>query len=236
MLSGVAMRLTYFPLWARGPASALALEHGGLRWEGRFPGTGGAPAWQSMKETAPWGHLPLLEVEGGPIIGHELAILTYLGRQSAALGGATEAEWALSQQLLSESDDIYAKLTTYQPTTREADKGWSAEQMDALWTSSDAAVHNRLQSIPVHLQRLEAVCAAATPGLSDGFLTSSGTSVGECKLWATLHKLRMIKGVELLEPYSTLRGFYDRFSAEEKTVGVVEHGGRFPGKLAQYFV
>ena len=27
-------RYTYFPLWAKGPAVALALQHSGLEWEG----------------------------------------------------------------------------------------------------------------------------------------------------------------------------------------------------------
>lgn len=30
------LRFTYFPLWAKGPACALALQHSGMEWRGQF--------------------------------------------------------------------------------------------------------------------------------------------------------------------------------------------------------
>ena len=57
----------------------------------------------------PWGHLPLLEV-GTLVIGHELAILSFIGRQSCKMGGAGSAEFAVSQQLMSQAEDIYQKI------------------------------------------------------------------------------------------------------------------------------
>lgn len=229
--------LTYFPIWARGSAAALALEHAGIAWTGRFPGKDGVPAWPDLKPTTPWGSLPLLEVEGGTTIAHEIAILTWLGRQAPALGGSTEAEWVLSQQLMSESDDIYSKLTQFQPTIREPDKGWAGERLNALWTEHDAGAHNRQQAIPVHLSRLEQACGGAGAGrLPAGFLTGSGHSVGECKLFSILHTLVLIKGSGLLSPYPCVSAFYSRFGTEPKTIGVVEEGGRFPGRLRQYFL
>ena len=78
------------------------------------------------------------------------------------------------------------------------------------------------------------VAAAATPG-KEGYLTLNGKSVGECKLFATLHMLVMIKS-DILAPFPALTAFYERFGGEEATKRVVVSGGRFPGPLKQYFV
>ena len=97
-------KLTYFPVFAKGPGPALALAHSGLDFEIANP-----EDWASMKPTTPWGHLPLLEV-GTLVIGHELAILSVIGRQSCKMGGAGSAEFAVSQQLMSQAEDIYQKI------------------------------------------------------------------------------------------------------------------------------
>ena len=71
--------------------------------------------------------------------------------------------------------------------------------------------------------------AAATPG-KEGYLTLNGKSVGECKLWATLHMLVMIKS-DVLAPFPALTAFYERFGGEAATKRASSTpGGRFPGR------
>ena len=94
---GSRLRFTYFPLWAKGPASALALEHSGLEWQGgdnlslcslslaehlydtatltavvllagAFP-----EDWKSQKASTPFLHLPILET---PDAGMKLGMKT----------------------------------------------------------------------------------------------------------------------------------------------------------------
>lgn len=47
------VRLHYFNVFAKGPAIALALNHGQVDWEGEFPS-----AWKEMKSQTPFGELP----------------------------------------------------------------------------------------------------------------------------------------------------------------------------------
>merc|ERR1712217_68093 len=79
------VKFTYFPLWAKGPAIALALEHSGIEWVGEFPDD-----WKGkMKANTPWLELPVLDVPGIGVIGHETAILNYVGRRSKKMDGFT---------------------------------------------------------------------------------------------------------------------------------------------------
>merc|ERR1712007_404994 len=98
-----AVNLTYFPLWAKGPSIALALEHSGLEWEGAFCQF---EDWKDMKGTTPFRELPVLEVPDHGMIGHELAILNYIGQQVPAMGGMDVKEFLVSQQLLNQAEDI----------------------------------------------------------------------------------------------------------------------------------
>jgi hypothetical protein len=223
-------QLTYFPLWAKGPASALALSHSGLEWRGRFPDD-----WAALKPTTPWSKLPLLEVPGDPplAIAHELAILSWIGRAVPKMGGATDIEWAASQQIMCECEDIYAKLTKFQPTTRQPVK-CSAAELEALWSSSDHTVHNREQGLNVNLALLESFAQRAPSG-SAGKLTRFGATTGECKLFSTLHALVMIEA-DVLYAYPQLDAFYNRFGALSPTRSVVDSGGQMPGSFDQYFV
>ena len=72
----------------------------------------------------------------------------------------------------------------------------------------------------------------------DGRCTFSGVSAGECKLFAVLHTLVMIKGVGVIASYPALTKFYDYFAALEKTKEVLKDGGNFSEgfEFAQYFV
>ena len=224
------MKVTYFQLWARGPSIVLALEHAGVDYEAVFPDN-----WKELKPTTPWGALPMLEAPlAGKVLtlGHELAILAYLERKCPAVAGADEREWAVSQQFVHQAEDVYKALVAKQPTLYETDKV-SKEALAEWWAGDDRTLHNRKQGLQVHLALLEAA-AAATPGKA-GYLTCDGKSVGECKLWATLHMLVMIKS-DVLAPFPALTAFYERFGGEAATKRVVDSGGRFPGPLKQYFV
>ena len=221
------LHLSYFPLWAKGPGPALALAHSGLRWRGTFP-----LDWSNFKPTTAWSKLPILEVpdgSGGTMqIAHELAILAYIGRAAPTMAGESEADFIASQQIACESEDIYAKLTKYQPTTRQPNKCTPAE-LDALWTVANTAAHNREQGLQVNLANLNAFAGP------DGRFTTTGRTVGECKLFSTLHSLVLIEE-NVLMPFGKLSAFYERFSDHDATRAIINDGGEMPGKFEQYFV
>merc|ERR1711871_246498 len=141
-------KLYYFPVWAKGPAPALALAHSGMPWEGEFP-----EDWKALKASTPWGHLPVLETELG-MIGHEIAILNWVAQKAGAkMAGQTDLECAISQQLLHEAEDIYSKVYKFQPDVKRKDKA-TTEELDALWAATDSTAHNKQQGLQVHLAKL----------------------------------------------------------------------------------
>merc|ERR1719362_878999 len=71
-------------------------------------------------------------------------------------------------------------------------------------------------------------------GVGEGKFTTSGKTVGECKLWSMLHCCVMIQP-ECLESFDGLKLFYNRFLAMEETKKLLETGIRFPGPFKQYF-
>ena len=89
----------------------MALAHSGLEWTGKFANAGEG-GWKALKPSTPWGETPILEgVPGVGTIGHELTILQYIAKRAGpALEGADEKEWLTSMQIMSEAEDIYAKL------------------------------------------------------------------------------------------------------------------------------
>lgn len=214
------VKFTYFSLWAKGPSIALALEHSGMDWEGAFPD------WKSMKTKTPFRELPVLEIPGIGVIGHEMAILNYIGQGSAEMGGASAKEFLISQQLMNQAEDIYQKLSKVKTGLI------SGEAADAVWTDENMDTHNRNYGIKVLLQLLEEFYGSCN-GI-DGKFTSSGKTVGECKLFATIHSLVLIKK-DVLSGYPGLSSFYDRFASESATQAILTTGGKMPGVFDQYF-
>ena len=163
-------------------------------------------------------------------IQHELAILAWIGRAVPEMAGTTDVDFAASQQLMCECEDIYAKLTKFQPTTSKPFKG-SREELTKLWTIVDQTVHNREQGLHVNLALLDAFGRSG----NDGRFTASGVSVGECKLYATLHTLALIDP-DVLRPHARLSAFFERFAELEPSRAVIDTGGEMAGKFAQYFI
>ena len=219
----IVYKFTYFGLFAKGPAAALALAISGVDYEISFPDD-----WKAMKPTTNWGHLPVLEMCGQKI-GHEIAILNVIGESSARMRGLNPADFAISQQLMQQAEDIYQKLVKHQNTLYVKDKS-TAEDLAELWGDADATKHSGKTGIPVPLGFLEGFCAY------DDKFTESGVTVGECKLWVVLHTLKLIKP-EVLEGFAKLTAFYARFAALEQTTQLLEGKLKgMSGPFKQYFV
>lgn len=230
------LKYNYFPLWAKGPAVAFALNFSGLDWEGVFIAPGSTmenllELWGELKPSTPWGHLPTLDIPNVGQIGHELTILAYIAKRVPSMGGANDVEFCISNQLMQQSEDIYQKLATLQPTV--LDKNKDENDVAEFWADADDTKHNRKQGLAVflgHLERFHAEC-----GNSEGRFTASGVTVGECKLFTTLHALKMISD-KVLDHFPALLNFYFRFAEEPKARQIMEDGGNMPGVFAQYFV
>lgn len=216
--------LTYWPLFGKGAAAVVALQVGGFNWQlGAAPGSKGTGdlwgEWLEMKPYTPWGFLPNLDV-GGEQIGSELAILQFLARKAGApLEGGNDFEYRISQELLHQSEELYQKLAKQCPTIMAPDK--SPADFEQLWTNGDRTTHSSQQGIPVYLTQFEEYYAKV--GGRDGLFTSSGVTIGEVKLYATLALLLLIDN-GILSNYPGLLEFYMRWENDPRIRVALENG------------
>jgi len=179
-----------------------------------------------MKETTPWLELPVLEIPGAGMIGHEIAILNYIGRQCPEMAGASEADFLVSQQLLQEAEDIYQKLGKIK------NKLIPESEAESFWTDEEEKTHNKNFGVNVYLRLLENYYVKC--GAPEGKFTAFGNTVGECKLFTMLHACKLIKD-DVLTKYPGLAAFYTRFGADEKVQAIMTSGGRMGGVFNKYF-
>lgn len=227
MATSDKLKFTYFPLFAKGPASVLALEHSGVEWEGANPSD-----WKTEKQQTPWNTLPTLDVPGFGLVGHEASILNYIATLSPKVGGETLKDRLVSDQVLHEAEDIYDALGRNVNTVFKKEQ-YTAEHVENFFTNDDSQRHNKQQGVRVYLKLLEDFYNQQSP--SAGFFTTSGVTVGECKLFATFHMLKQLRN-DVFADYPGLAAFYDRFGADEKTAAVLQTGAKMPTPFNPYWV
>lgn len=208
------LKLTYFPVMAKGLAPSIALEVSELDWVGAFP-----EDWPSLKPTTPLGQLPVLEIPGVVNISEMCAIMNVVGRRKPEMLGADEAEFAISQMLLQFEEDLYNMLQKYQDTVYVKDK-CPLKDTEMMWA----------ELVPGHMARLERLMAVY--GKGDDRFTGSGMTIGELALFAVLHQMRFVKEASL----GGLRKFHDRVAEDERVQRILETGGKMPQQLRQYFL
>merc|ERR1712151_1215982 len=132
--------------------------------------------WSALKASGkpPFGQLPILEVDG-QVVAHSAPIGNVIGKLAGpALEGATTADYAMSQMLLVESEDVYNMLQKNQPTKFVSKKG-TPEEYDQFWA----------KTMPAEMAKLEAMLKG-----EGSFFTSGGSTVGELFLFSMLHQMK----------------------------------------------
>jgi len=216
------------------PMHSVRLVIGGMEWE-MAPGPGSKGTgdlwaeWLEMKGSTVWGFLPNLEVSESRTIGSEIAILQYLARQNPALAGESEDDFYASNELLFQAEELYLKFAQKFPTIMAADK--SPEEFNAFISSADKTVHSSQQGLQVYLGQFENFPS------TDGKFTTSGITIGEIKLFSTLHLLMLVKA-DALDAYPKLSKFMDTFRATDKVKAVLDGtaSNMAAAPLAQYFI
>merc|ERR1719433_2586850 len=127
------LRFWYFRLWAKGPSIALALEISGLDWEGKPIEV---DDWPTAKQMTPWLEVPVLEIPGKGMIGHEATILNYIGFRKPEMAGVSVDDYLASQQLMHEGEDIFKALY------KIADGTFTTEMAEAFWDTKNMEAHN----------------------------------------------------------------------------------------------
>jgi len=226
MISVQKLEICYFHLFAK-VAPIFALEHSGLDYIYKKPEN-----WAELKPTLTWGCLPCLknlpEAHGGGELGQEAAILNYIA--SAAEGnkmkGEDLSEYVISQQLLGEGEDIYqglGKIKNKLISNEAALAFWNKDNKDMM-SPNGKFLYVVLQLI----ENFNIKCGKS----KEGKFTTSGCTVGECKLWCSLHSLTLIEPT-VLDEYTGLKAFYKRFQEETATQNIL-NGSKTGGVLPQY--
>jgi len=190
----MAYILTYWPIKAKNIAASLALEVSGATWElGPGPGSKGTGdlwnEWLEMKPNTPWGFLPNLKTPEGKTLGSELAILQCLGRKFPALAGESDEDFVISQELIHQTEELYQKMSKLCPTMMAPDK--SPDAFKTFWEGADATTHSNQQGLQVYLDQFDKYATLCANG-NDKY-TTSGFTLGELKLYATLVLLDLVE-------------------------------------------
>lgn len=240
-MAAADLELYYFALYAKGLGPALVAEFSGLPWKG--PGVlrnewvgddgvkwGGADGLKASGES-PFGQMPLLKTNGpAGNIGQTVAIIQYLARQAGAvLEGVDEREFAVSQMLIAEAEDVYAALQRNNPTKFAALS--TPEQMAAGARKGDRAMYDKFwaEGFPAKLAKLEALATA--PG---GF-TSTGVTAGELLLFAYFYQMSLMRPADWLSAAPKVSAWFAALLRNEKVQKVVTGASAF-GAMGQYFI
>ena len=179
--------------------------------------------------------MPNLEGPGTPgAIGQEMAILNFIGRKVPAMAGETDTDFCTSQQLMCISEDIWSKLAGFGAPTINAAKNeaWQVEKRKSFWAEPKREAHSSTYGIHVYFKQLDEFYDKC--GVGSGKFTSTGCTVGECKLFQVLHALVMCKA-DVMNNYPGLAAFYERFKNEKATQEVMNGGGNYPHEFKTYF-
>eukprot|EP01089_Gocevia_fonbrunei_P008356 TRINITY_DN20022_c0_g1_i1.p1 TRINITY_DN20022_c0_g1~~TRINITY_DN20022_c0_g1_i1.p1 ORF type:complete len:199 (+),score=43.67 TRINITY_DN20022_c0_g1_i1:52-648(+) len=132
--------LYYFGIKARGQLPVILAAYGGvpLKWERDIK-------WPGMKEETPFGQLPYL-VHGEVKIGQSMAIARYISR-IANLGGDSDVDFAMSEQLIEAQNDIYNILAKAHYATDKATAWKTAIEIDLpkQWTALEKLLGDKPQ-------------------------------------------------------------------------------------------
>lgn len=215
------LELRYFGLLAKGLGPTLVAEFSGLPYRGNKDLGYTREAWPELKPKTPFGQLPLLTTGDGMMIAQTAAIINYIGKVSYTEGNG--AEYALSQMLLAEAEDVFKLMQQFVPTLfaklGQGTKGNRA-QYDEFWSTK----------LPPHLAALEKLCA---PG------TGLGTSPGALYAFSILHQVCLIRPdfltAEAGKQPGALALWYASTLADARTAKVLA-GESTMGELKQYFV
>lgn len=205
-----------------------------MDWELVGPGSKGTGdlnllmvEWHEMKPNTVWGYLPNLVMPGNESIGNERTILEYVARKCPALSGESDKDWLASQELLHQSEELYQKMQTLVPTSMSMH--WSAEKFEKFWTDNNANTQAKNFGVLVYLRQFENFMVKCGAGV-DRF-TTTGTTIGELKLYATITLVQLVDPDMPLP--TNLAAFMKRLNSEAKVRRVMDERLK---DTVQYFI
>ena len=161
---------------AKGLGPTLVAEFSGIDWEGpKYVDMQPTGVKLDYKKVSPFGQRPILIVDG-ITMSQTLAIMNVIGRKAAMMGD-TDKDFAMSQMLLAETEDVYKAMQQGIPTIFNKEK--TKEDYDKFWN----------EVAPKHLGMINALVSWG------GTFTATGKTIGELYLWSMLHQVRTLRSL-----------------------------------------
>lgn len=193
------LKLTYFDFSAsRGDECRLALHVAGADFHDERLAR---ESWAELKETTPFGALPILEIEGKPALAESNAILSYVGRRFGLLP-SDPWEAARHEALLSVGESLRVAMGPLRKVEGEEEKR-----------------KTRAEFIDGYLRRWATNVEAQIEG---PFVGGAEISVADIKLHISAHALT--SGVfdyfpaDVLEPYKKLCALHKAVAEHPKVL------------------
>ncbi|XP_049803132.1 glutathione S-transferase-like isoform X2 [Schistocerca nitens] len=174
-------KLTYFPVTGLAEPIRFLLSYGKIEFEDERCDK---DKWQSLKESMPFGQVPVLEIDGKKLC-QSTAICRYLGKQ-VGLSGANDWENLQIDMAVDTVSDIRMKIASPAYETDEA-----------LKEKKKAAVIN--ESLPFLLPRLDKLVKE-----NGGYLANGKLSWADLYFVALLDALNLMIGFDITKDYSNL--------------------------------
>merc|ERR1712232_448286 len=141
-----------------------------------------------------------LAMDDGKMISQSTAIVNVISRAAPALAGASDMDFAVSQMLIGEGEDLYNAMQKFQPTMFVKEKA----DTEKFW-AEDAPKHFG------HLERL----------LEGPHFTSTGFTAGELYLWGMMYQAKLVRP-EILSATPKLSAWFNTVEAHEKVQKVIK--------------
>jgi len=110
-------------------------------------------------------------------------------------------------------------------------KDKSPEEFEKFMAGADQMSHSKNYGLQVYLALFDEFYTKC--GGSGGYFTSSGETIGECKLFATLHLLPPLQSSDVFAKFPNVALFYNTFAMKAKVKAVME---THIDTAAQYFI
>jgi len=187
--------LTYFNGRGRGETLRLLFSIAGVQYEDKRVEFA---QWQELKPQTPWGHMPVLAVDGKGTIGQSMAIARYIAREHG-LAGKSSWETAVVDSIVDSITEIRDKAFEMAFEKDEAKK----KQLQASFK----------EKVTPGLQNLEKILASNNSGA--GFFVGKEITLADVHFFATLE---MMKGPAptILDDHGKLKALYGRLEANPK--------------------
>lgn len=223
------MKLYYFSVHAKGLGPALALEVSGLPWLGPKGMGWTEDKWPELKATgkSPFGQLPLL-IADGINISQTTAIVNFIGKK-AKMEGDTDADFAISQALIAEGEDLYNAMQNYQPTTMVPADGARSDGMSFKGSVENNKTKFWATWVPGHMSKLEEILAG-----KDKFTTGEKPTVGELYIFSMLHQMKFCNE-KVFDGFPALASFYEKILNDASVQKVLKGESSF-GEWVDYFI